>query len=285
MEATTSTTLHEAAQPFLFEGNSIGILLIHGWLGLPGELRPLGVYLAGQGYTVAGLLLAGHGGHPEDLHLMPWQAWYASVEAAYHQLAARCEQVIVIGYSLGGLLALLLATQQPVSGVITMAGALVLAGGWQLRALALGRFVLPWLYPMRKANFADPQLRAELSSKMGQVDFDDPVVVHQLRATIRISTRSIYEVVRLAQHVRRRLHMVTVPTLIMQGRLDTTVQPVSAEHLYRLIAANDKQIAWFEQSGHLLPNDREREQVWQRIAQWLEHRTETKQRACLISQD
>lgn len=285
MEATTSTTLQKAAQPFLFAGNSTGILLIHGWLGLPGELRPLGAYLASQGYTVSGLLLAGHGGHPQDLHMVPWQAWYASVEAAYHELAARCEQVIVIGYSLGGLLALQLAAQQPVTGVITLAGALVLAGGWQLRALALGRFVLPWLYPMRKANFADPQLRAELSSKMGQVDFDDPVVVSQLRATIRISTRSIYEVVRLGQQVRRILHLVTAPALIMQGRLDTTVQPVSAAQLYRLLGAHDKQIAWFEQSGHLLPNESEREQVWQRIAQWIEHRTAIKQKDSLISQD
>ncbi len=274
MEAAPTITPHEAAQPFTFEGNSTGVLLVHGWLGLPGELRPLGAYLAGQGYTVSAPLLAGHGGHPQALHAVPWQAWYASVETAYHALAARCRQVVVLGYSLGGLLALKLAAQQPVAGVITLAGALVLAGGWPLRALGLGRFVLPWLYPMRKANFADPQLRAELSSKMGPVDFDDPAVVANLRATIRISTRSIYEVVRLGQHVRRVLPRITAPALIVQGRLDTTVLPVSAEHLYRLLGSREKQIAWFERSGHLLPNDIEREQVWQQIAQWLAQHTE-----------
>ncbi|PLS77421.1 MAG: alpha/beta hydrolase [Chloroflexi bacterium] len=274
LEAVTTMTLPEAAQPFTFEGNATGVLLVHGWLGLPGELRPLGAYLARQGYTVAAPLLAGHGGHPEALHSVSWQAWYASVATAYQALAVRCGQVVVLGYSLGGLLALELAGQQPVAGIITLAGALVLAGGWPLRALVWGRFVLPWLYPMHKANFADPQLRAELSSKLGPVDFDDPAVVANLRTTLRISTRSIYEVIRLGQHVRRALPRVTAPALIMQGRRDTTVLPESADQLYRLLGSREKQIAWFERSGHLLPNDIEREQVWQQIAQWIAHHTE-----------
>jgi pimeloyl-ACP methyl ester carboxylesterase len=139
--------------------------------------------------------------------------------------------------------------------------------------LGVGRFVLPWLYPFRKADFSDPHVRAQLIEKMGQVDFNDPTVVAGLRSDIRISTRSIYEVVRLGHVVRRELPQVRQPVLIVQGRRDTTVLPVSAEHVHRLVGSTDKQIAWFERSGHLLPNDVERKQVWERIAQWIDQHT------------
>ncbi len=50
--------------PFNFSGNSTGLLLIHGFTGSPSEMRPMGEYLASQGYTVpffavAGLTLVG----------------------------------------------------------------------------------------------------------------------------------------------------------------------------------------------------------------------------------
>jgi carboxylesterase len=208
-----------------------------------------------------------------------WQEWFASVVTTYEQLAHQCTDVVVVGYSLGGLLAVHLAARHRILGVVTLAAALTPAGGWPLQLLGIGRFVLPWLYPFRNADFSDPNIRGQLVEKMGQVDFDDPTVIAGLRSDIRISTRSIYEVIRLGRVVRRELPRVQQPALIMQGRRDTTVLPISAEHVYRLLGSTDKQIAWFERSGHLLPNDVERKQVWERIAQWLEQHTKQIQAA------
>jgi len=258
-----------AAQPFWLAGGATGVLLIHGFMGLPGELRPLGDDLARQGYTVSGVLLARHGQHPAALYNVRWQEWYASAEAALGELEAHCRQVVVIGYSLGGLVALRLAARRPLTGVVTLAAALDLAGGWPLRALPVARYVMPWFNPMRNANFNDPQLRASLVEKMGEINWDDPAVVQQLRATIRIPTGAIYEVVRLGQRVRRELPQITKPVLILQGRRDTTVQPRSAKQIYDRLTVADKQLVWFDRSGHLLPNDIEHRQVWQTIAGWI----------------
>lgn len=258
-----------AAQPFWLAGGATGVLLIHGFMGLPGELRPLGDELARQGYTVSGVLLARHGQHPAALYNVRWQEWYASAEAALRELEAHCRQVVVIGYSLGGLVALRLAARRPLAGVVTLAAALDLAGGWPLRALPVARYVMPWFNPMRNADFNDPQLRASLAEKMGEINWDDPAVVQQLRATIRIPTGAIYEVVRLGQRVRRELPQIKQPVLILQGRRDTTVQPRSAEQIYARLTVANKQLIWFDRSGHLLPNDVEHRQVWQTIAGWI----------------
>lgn len=258
-----------AAQPFWLPGGTTGILLIHGFLGLPDELRPLGDDLARRGYTVSGMLLARHGQAPAALYQVRWPEWYASAEAALRELEARCARVVVIGYSLGGLIALRLAAERPVAGVITLAAALELAGGWPLRTLPVARYVMPWFYPMRGANFNDPKIRADLVEKMGEINWEDPAVVAQLRSTIRIPTGAIYELVRLSQRVRRDLPRITQPTLIIHGRRDATIQPRSADQIYARLGANDKRLVWFERSGHQLPNDVERDEVQRTIAGWL----------------
>jgi carboxylesterase len=262
----------QAAQPFLFEGGPTGLLMIHGFGGLPGELRPLGTFLAEQGYTVSGMLLARHGRHPEDMYKVRWQEWFESVETALDELQGRCQHVFVLGYSLGGLLALHLAARRPVAGVITLAAALQLSGGWPLRLLLVARYVMPWFYPMRGANFHDPRLRADLSSKIGTLNFDDPAVIQQLRTSIRIPTGAIYEIVRLAQQVRQELPQITVPALVLQGRHDETVLPISAQRIMAGLGATDKQLRWFDRSGHLLPNDVEQAAVRVTITEWIQKR-------------
>lgn len=265
----TNGILAAIAQPFHFDGGPVGVLLIHGFGGIPAELRPLGEFLAEQGYTVSSVLLARHGQMPEALRGVRWQDWYASVEQGWRELRARCERVIVIGFSLGGLLALHLAAQQPVDGVILLAAALHLAGGWPLHALSVGRYVVRWYYPMQNADLTDPAVQASLREKGVDLDFNDPAAVAQLRTGARIPTAAIYELVRLGQRMRRALPRVSAPVLVLQGKRDQVVLPVSATHIMAGLSAQDKQLVWFEQSGHQLPSDADHAAVFETIASWL----------------
>src|SRR5207245_534755 len=84
-----------------------GCLLVHGFTGSPWEMRWLGEQLAGDGHTVLGVRLAGHGTCPEDMSGTRWPHWYAGVLENYRRLRAECEQVRVMGLSMGGAPALL----------------------------------------------------------------------------------------------------------------------------------------------------------------------------------
>ena len=57
-------------EDFFVQGNSTGILLIHGFTATTTEVRLLAENLHHVGFTVAGPLLPGHGTHPEDLKIV-----------------------------------------------------------------------------------------------------------------------------------------------------------------------------------------------------------------------
>jgi carboxylesterase len=262
-------------EAFWFEGGPLGALLIHGFMGVPEELRPLGESLAARGLTVGSVLLARHGQHPEKLVGVRWHEWHASAHESLRRLQARCDRVIVIGFSMGGLLALRLAAHESIDGVITLAGAMQLAGGWQLRLLPVARYVMPWFYPLQQANFSDPVVRAGLAEKMGEVNFDDPAMVDEIKRTVRIPTAAIHELLKLGTRTRRELPRVTVPALVMQGRRDDTVVPATAQVIYDRLGSRDKELVYFERSGHQLPNDVERAAVERTIMRWIATRFES----------
>ena len=81
------------AEPFFWRGeNNKGVLLIHGFTGSPSELRELGEELHRKGYTVEGLLLAGHGTDPHDLLDVKAEQWEEQVHQGVDHLRETCTQ-------------------------------------------------------------------------------------------------------------------------------------------------------------------------------------------------
>jgi carboxylesterase len=99
-------------QPFAHDGGPVGVLLSHGFTGTPASMRPWADHLAGAGYTVRLPLLPGHGGTWQQTNQSRWPQWYAVIEAAFDDLAARCDTVFAAGLSMGGTLVTRLAEQK-----------------------------------------------------------------------------------------------------------------------------------------------------------------------------
>ena len=97
------------AKPFFADGGPVGVLVVHGFTGSPQSMRPWAEHLAAAGHTVSLPRLPGHGTRWEDLQLTRWPDWYGEVDNAFRALRSRCDQVFVMGLSMGGTLSLRLA--------------------------------------------------------------------------------------------------------------------------------------------------------------------------------
>jgi carboxylesterase len=97
------------AEAFAHDGGTTGVLLCHGFTGSPQSLRPWADYLAAAGLSVSLPRLPGHGTTWQEMARTRWEDWYAEVDRAFDLLQARCEQMFVMGLSMGGCLALRLA--------------------------------------------------------------------------------------------------------------------------------------------------------------------------------
>ncbi|WP_163548957.1 alpha/beta hydrolase [Candidatus Frankia nodulisporulans] len=144
MAGSTGTALLPGAEPFAYVGGSVGVLLVHGFTGSPGSMRPWGEALAAAGLTVSCPLLPGHGTRWQDMVPTGWPDWYTTVRGEFLRLRRECDQVFVMGLSMGGTLTLRLAEEHgaEVAGLVTV-NASMRTERWQAGLAPLLSRILP----------------------------------------------------------------------------------------------------------------------------------------------
>ncbi len=218
----------------------IGILLSHGFSATAAEVRLLAERLHAAGYTVAGPLLPGHKTTSEDLNIRRWPEWVATIETTHAQLKQSCDQILVGGESLGGLLALYHASRHPeVAAILTYSPAIQLKFLTRLGAALLAPFVKEF------KPQAGPHTKVD--------DYWQGYAVRPAQA--------VRQLVEFNGVVRRLLPKVQPPLLIVQGCLDQTIDTSGADLLYTRVGSHLKELHWMEKSSHCVILDQELPQV------------------------
>jgi carboxylesterase len=252
------------AEPFLFLGepSKPACLLIHGFTGTPKEMRWMGDFLHQQGYTCLGIRLAGHATDPQDMIRSNWTDWAASVEDGYSLLRSVTANVFLIGLSMGGVLSLLMSTRLDVRGVVAMSTPYKLPEDPRLRFVDWISKVMPY---MPKTN-----------EEPGSSWFDKEAWKEQISYP-QNPVRSIGQLNRLLGALRVALPDVHAPVLLMHSNDDRYVLPENMELLHAgLVNASDKTKLHFSGSGHVLPRDAARQQVFRSALEFIQRIEETR---------
>lgn len=225
-------------------------LVLHGLGGGPYELSPLIAALENEGLRVSTPVLPGHEGPGPVMPASNWRDWSATAERAFDELSAAGEPVVVIGFSTGATLALQLATRRPVARLVLLAPFLAI------------RYTT-WI-PLRPATFLRPLARLIPSLPRRSPAVRDPAMRRWASAADRFRTFNLHatlSALELIDLVKPLVSVINVPTLIIQGELDTVVEPAGASWLHENLAATDKSLIRLAGTDHLVALDREREQV------------------------
>lgn len=246
---------HASSEPFDLVGDDrIGVVLVHGFTGTPYEVGYLGVQLAAAGYTVRAPRLPGHGTTLADLDQTTWEDWAEAVERAVDALRIRCQRVAVVGQSLGGLLALHLAShRRDVYCVASLAAPLWLEG--------LSGRVARWTRPGGVLE------RVRTLPKLGGSDVRDPRSKAENPCYDGVPTRALAQLMAFMKVADDALPAITQPVLVLHATQDHTAPVACAQRIAERTHA--KRVRILPRSYHLIAVDVERDIVAAEVIDFL----------------
>lgn len=241
----------QGAEPYFWQGqNGKGVLLVHGFTGSPSELRELGEDLHRKGYTVEGLLLAGHGTDSHDLLGVTAEQWEAQVRQGLAHLRETCAQVTVIGLSMGGLLTLYAGAETKADKLVVLSTPIYLYD-WRVYFLWLADRLPYWAIP-KNPRTIDAPARYNVAYRCMPI-------------------KAVHQLVRLLKAVKGKyLPKVRQPLLIIQSQTDHTVRPESALYIQEHAASDQKQLLWVKQARHVMTLYKGRQAIYAAIEAFLE---------------
>ena len=244
----------DSAKPFQLVGDTeYGVLMVHGYCSNPAEMRELAEILNDKGYSVDAVLLKGHGTNIRDLTTTDFIDWYESVLQGYDRLSKKCKKIFVIGHSMGGTLSLLLSSNRDVDAMISLCAPIDLGKFYHKLPIPLlptiSRFISKW--PKKKKH---TQLHVDAG----------------LESYHESSLPGVVEMFNLMEVTREDLKKLEAPLLIVGASHDYNVPLSNMDVLER--AVKSKRIEKFTatQSGHSVLFDVEKEQIFQKVVDFLE---------------
>ena len=232
-----------------------GVLLIHGYMAAPEEMKAFAHYLHKKSFTVYVPRLKGHGTAPEDLAKTKFEQWIESVEEAFVILRHSCDKVIVGGFSTGAGLALELSTKvDDIHAVFAVAP--------PMRLQDLGSYFVPaidaWNTMIKKIRLDS------IAKEFIDNDPENPHINY-----IRNPISGIHELAKLMENLEPKLKTIDKPTLVVQSRKDPVVNPAGTLKLFNQLGSDFKEYYIFDYECHGIMTGDGVERVYIAIEQFI----------------
>ena len=242
-----------AAPIDLPRAGAAGVLLLHGGGDTPQVLEQLARHLHVHGFAVRVPLLSGHGRHLSALAASSARQWHADVQREFEALRAKHDRVAIVGLSMGGALALKLASERHVDALVLLAPYVAMptfARGMAATSHAWG-WLLPYFSSLGTRSIRDPAAAAR-------------ALGHGILTPAAL--RGLYDVVNDAIEALPR---VTTPALVIQSREDNRIPQESTERGFARLGSAEKKLIWTEGAAHVITVDFGHEQVFEMTTDWL----------------
>ncbi|MFH0891893.1 MAG: alpha/beta fold hydrolase [Candidatus Falkowbacteria bacterium] len=232
----------------------IGVVLAHGYLAAPFEVKHLAQYLLNKGLWVYIPRLKGHGTSPKDLINVKHEDWIDAVDEGYVLLSNYCDRVVLGGFSAGAGMILDLASRaKDIEGVFAVCPPLKLKSKGSTLAPAVctwNDFVhwegIKWKYVAN--NPENPHINYK----------------HNPIAGVR-------ELGRLMDRVEHALPKISVPALVIQSLEDPVVDYRGTMRLYLRLASEKKKYSIFRFKRHGIVNGNDVDCVFRDIWDFIKH--------------
>jgi len=226
-------------RPYLLHNETAkhGVLLIHGLMAAPEEVREWAEFLYSMGYTVYAVRMAGHGTSAKDLAVREASEWSASVDRGHEILQSCCEHISIAGFSTGASVALYQTIKKPnaFDALICISAPLKfkkLSTHFAEPVNAWNQLSLAWDASILGKVTKTGKFRKEFATNHA----DNPHINY-----LRCPVHSIVQIKRLMSEVCEKFSNISIPTLVIHGTDDPKVDVQSSREIFARIQSNHKQ--------------------------------------------
>ncbi|MCJ8344419.1 alpha/beta fold hydrolase, partial [bacterium] len=256
---TAEISAPDESYPIYLEAdqNEVGIILTHGYLASPEQVRPLAEYLHSLGYTVFCPRLRGHGTTPEDLKDRTLDDWYHNIERGIGIIKNSCKQYVLMGYSLGAILSLLCAAkkEESVNGLVCINPAYI--------PKALDHHLIEPTHFINK--IFNKYYEKDLLNDKVNVDesHDYPIYDHTF-------IKNLNQIKKAIRQTKNKLGSIKANTLILQSINDPLFQSSGAKKLHKSIKSDVNKLSLLESHEHDILYSNTRIQMYEQIKTYLD---------------
>jgi carboxylesterase len=220
------------------------VLLIHGTASSPKDFKDMAQMFAENNISSKAILLKGHGTNPDELSKTKYEEWVSQIQEELNNMSSKNK--FILGYSLGGTLALDAAEKNDLSGIITINPPIKLKN----------KYIpyLPIINIVQKYHVSEPETIILIKGK-DRAAYD----VIPLKSVIEI-TKTVNQL---------QLEKITEPILMIQTYNDSIVNPISTNIINNAISSTEKEIIWLEVSTHTDPYEEEQTKSFEKAVEFI----------------
>jgi acylglycerol lipase len=242
------------------------VAICHGVLSHSGYYTWVAEQCVASGLAVYALDLRGRGKSDGERFYLETFADYLSDVDALVRLAKSREPglpVFLLGHSAGGVVSSVytLEHQAELAGLICESFAFqVYAPEFALAVLKGLSHIAPHAHVLKlpiEGFSRDPKVVEAMNN--------DPLIAHEVQPT-----KTVAELVRADERLKREFPLITLPVLILHGTADMVTKPGGSQLFYDTAGSTDKTLKLYEGHVHDLLNDIDKEKVMADIKDWID---------------
>ncbi|MGH7665660.1 MAG: alpha/beta hydrolase [Gemmatimonadaceae bacterium] len=249
-----------AAAIELWHEDAPALLLLHGCGDTPQSMSALAAHLHAYGFSVRVPLLAGHGRTLREFADVSADEWVRQSRTELRRLRARASEVGIVGLSMGGALAAILASgDRKLSALVLVAPYLAMppATRFLVRLHPLWGPLVPFV------------------PGFGSDSIHDPVEAERNLAYGYFTPKALAALLAVADRGSALLPEVVAPTLILQSVEDNRLTREDGEDAFARLGSVRKEMVWTSGGGHVITVDHGRARVFREITRWMRSNMES----------
>ncbi|NLC44074.1 MAG: alpha/beta fold hydrolase [Clostridiales bacterium] len=224
------------------DSNKPKCLIIHGFGGGIHEIEPIAKHLIDLDYDVVCPTLKGHSTTRKDMREAIYADWIESAECEFLRMKESGDEVLLIGFSMGGLIAFNLASKYNIKAIVT-----------------INTPIFYWNIAQVLHNLLDDVKNRNITN-----------INRYLQAKQNSPISSMKQFLLLLNHTKYKLEKVKCPLLIIQAKDDDTTRIKSVDYIYKHVSSTNKNIKCLNEGGHQILQSPMAEQVFMSVDDFLQ---------------